>query len=248
MTYLGKPGVDQGFVCDGYKFIPQQAARFALQFDGVGDIVDIGVQSEYQFIDSDSYSISVWLRMTATLKTVIGNFTTSFVGWEFLVEGSGFVAFQAAANGANAASRNSTQTVNDGDWHNVVMTYDGSASNTGIRIYIDGGADEATSGVDTFSGSMLSTDDTLIGRRNNNTLDFDGAMHNVAIWDKELTASEANAVYGGGRPPNLSSLSTSGNLIGWWGMDDPAETVTITDKSVSNNDGTVVGNPVYVFR
>lgn len=83
----------------------------------------------------------------------------------------------------------------------LVFTYDGSATEGGMKIYINGA--EATSYTSDSSGSysgMSGVNDPLtIGNRGFNRVvsanAYDGRQDGLGIWDKELTAAEVTAIY-----------------------------------------------------
>lgn len=75
----------------------------------------------------------------------------------------------------------------DGNWHHIAGTYDGSA----MRLYIDG--QEAGSRAASLNLSGGSPPDLVIGNLRTSgtyTEAFDGVMDEVAVWDEALSATE----------------------------------------------------------
>jgi hypothetical protein len=58
-----------------------------------------------------------------------------------------------------------------------------------------------------------------------------GAVDEVGLYSRVLTATEVAALYNGGVPPNLSNLTSSyGSIVAWWSFDGDA-----SDRSGNNN-------------
>ena len=65
-------------------------------------------------------------------------------------------------------------------------------------------------------------------------------IYNSALSDANATALFATGPNGGPLPPDPLSMSTSGNIVGYWRNDS---NVTLTDLSGNSNTGTAVGSP-----
>ncbi len=65
----------------------------------------------------------------------------------------------------------------------------------------------------------------------------------MAIWNKELSASEVVQIYNDGSPGDLLSTTMAANLEGWWKVDgtDSTGASGVIDHSVNNNHGTAAG-------
>ena len=87
-----------------------------------------------------------------------------------------------------------TPTLNQ--WYHFTITYDGSETLGGMKIYFDGveqTTSTATSG--TYTGMTASSGDLVIGANahaDNRTLD--GEMDAVRFWNKELSQTEITAI------------------------------------------------------
>ena len=99
------------------------------------------------------------------------------------------------------------------NWYHVVCTYDGSLSNAGLKIYVNGSIAPSTGFNSMYAGAWTNTADFKIGRL---TV---GKMDEVSVFDSELSASDVTTIYNGGTPNDISSLSP-------------------TDQGSGGNDGT----------
>ena len=64
---------------------------------------------------------------------------------------------------------------------------------------------------------------------------MEGKIDEVAIFDSALSAAQVLAIYNGGVPADLSSLSPDA----WWRMGDGDYYPTLQDSSANDYDGTM---------
>ncbi|MDP1579159.1 MAG: choice-of-anchor D domain-containing protein [Candidatus Didemnitutus sp.] len=92
----------------------------------------------------------------------------------------------------------STIPINDGAWHQVAFTYDGSGRASGVKIYVDGELDPAPIvAADTLgTNSIRNTVSFNIGARDDGSYHgFTGAIDEVQVYDHVLTATEMRTLY-----------------------------------------------------
>jgi len=107
-----------------------------------------------------------------------------------------------AGNGATAASAN---PINDNSWHHVVLTRN---SVTGIvQIYVDNSAPVSATSESGNKTTPISTLGRIVGSVGASRGYFIGALDEIGIWNKVLTASEVSALYNGGNGLSYSGLS-----------------------------------------
>jgi hypothetical protein len=125
-------------------------------------------------------------------------------------------------------------TPNDGQWHHLLATYDGTTNTNGMKLYIDGVLNAQGTATSTGINSFASTEATI------------GALTGGA--DRRLEGSDQNTnaatIYNSGTPTDLTSLSP----LSWWRMGD-GDTFsnpggignwTLTDNGSGGNDATSV--------
>ena len=74
-------------------------------------------------------------------------------------------------------------------WHHVMVTYDGSSSADGIRIYVDGEPQDLLVRHDCLSDSIRTDQPLRIGRRSTSA-HFVGIIDDVRIYSRDLSATE----------------------------------------------------------
>lgn len=115
------------------------------------------------------------------------------------------------------------RTVNDGNWHHVVATYDGSQKVSGVHIYLD--AIEETFDVqrDTLNGTI-----SCPARFNTATYGgfywFTGDMDEVVVYTSVLTSSDVAARYNNGEG---TEEIVNGDVYAHYSMDEGSGTDVI---------------------
>lgn len=118
----------------------------------------------------------------------------------FLVYGSGaghdFLFGVDGSGDGNLVSGNGADTylagiaaVNDGEWHHVVVTHNG----TTMKFYVDGTLDNADTVATTTTLGALTIGTVAYGDRN-----WNGALDDVRIYNTELTSEQVTALYNAG--------------------------------------------------
>jgi hypothetical protein len=83
-------------------------------------------------------------------------------------------------------------------WHHIVLTYSGSGTAAGVKIYIDGVEESYTVASDTLSGSFTNSANFNIGSRDNDDLNLYGRIDEVGHWDREISSSDVTTLYNSG--------------------------------------------------
>lgn len=149
-----------------------------------------------------------------------------------------------------------------GNWHHVVLTWntsesytdptdstsytgtmklylDGTLVNFGQGAYVNNGLTATAVGLNGIPATTV-FDKLRIGARFNGNNDMDALFDEVAVYNTDLSASEISTIYNSGSPNDLSSLSSSTNLVGWWRFEDDS-----TDSSSNSNSGTLTNGATF---
>jgi hypothetical protein len=162
-----------------------------------GDIVDLG---------SADLSISLWVKSGDSIGYFIGKSDSGMTdgrwGLGFTNRGAtGAVNFFVDSGGASDNFYVGTQTIDDGNWHNVVVTVDRSAD---LKLYVDG-VQEGAWDTSSYRGLWLDTDNSLcigllhcgFGGTTSRSAGhpFDGLVDDVAVFERPLSADEVALLY-----------------------------------------------------
>lgn len=196
------------------------AGSVAASFDGSTGYVAVPSESDYDL--TGAISIAVWIKVDAFDATWQAIICKGDSAWR-LSRNANTNTLHFALTGVNPLSLNGNVDVNDGQWHHVVCTYDGSTK----RLYVDGQLDVSAS----VTGSIATNDyAVLIGANGQaGNREWSGSLFDVRVYDYALTQQEVAELYG---------------LVGHWKLDETAGT-TAADSSGGGNDGTVDGSAAW---
>ncbi len=187
-----------------------KVSNYSMSFDGVNDGINC---SNTSLGITNAISVSVWVKTTDTsfvFRTIVAEDNPSGVqrNWQLLLNSSNKIAFIFfnTSGTQNYLVRATALEVQDGNWHHIVATYDGTTDADGIKIYIDGGNVETLTALSTGIRST-STVGPTIGYNSNGSWNFKGNIDEVAIWDSVLSSENITSIYNLGTPTDLTSLS-----------------------------------------
>jgi Concanavalin A-like lectin/glucanases superfamily/Immunoglobulin I-set domain len=175
----------------------------AMPGNGLSAFADAGYGPAFNPTGNTPLSVAAWFKgnpADARLQTLVGHSDSS---WHIDLDANGKLHFNPGV-GSDAVS---TKVYNDGDWHQVVGVYDGSAD----YLYVDGILNTNISVTGVISGS---TDDVLLGADPQYTgvginagtgQQFAGNLCEVAFWNgTALTAGQIQQIYSAAEiPPEI---------------------------------------------
>ena len=179
---------------------------------------------------SSSWSISIWV-----------NYTYAYSGKSAFGGSNGLLQYspQTSSSGGlmmypDDTTNNYfdvTPAINDGNWHNVVFSYDNST--TTLNTYTDGYLSDSR--VNTASATNFQ----YIGF---GFFYWLGKLSNCSIWNTNLSSAQVLEIYSEGVPQNLLNHSAVSSLVSWWQLGSNSSfstNWTVLDEKGSN-DGTSV--------
>jgi hypothetical protein len=201
-------GTNNGTLVGAASYAPGEVGQ-AFLFDGTSGYVSIPDSPSLDIL-TQSITIETWIKM---------NHTSPNSTWEGIVtKGNNSWRLQATINAktvyfaADGSTHDiySSRGVNDGKWHHVAATYDG----TNMLLYVDGTLDATQAA----SGAISQTSDPLcLGQTANayGNCFFDGLVDAASIYNRALTAAEIQAIYAAGSggkcpvPPGITTQPTN---------------------------------------
>jgi hypothetical protein len=218
--------------------------------DGVNDYVAYGDIAAMRIATAaTAYTAAVWVRTTAANVPLFTKQQTLAPsrGWSaFLIGGkayAGLVSLNFPFTGVQAAY---DTTINDGNWHLVITSYDGSVNVTGLNARVDNVAQTRTSLIQNTLGAgdpVTSTAAVCIGARDGAEFAGPVELKHASFWNKALSAAEQAELWGGGTPPDLTTTSMWATNAVFWSKLDGADVVGPGGirEYKSNNNGTAQG-------
>ncbi len=218
------------FIINPYVFssVVPYANNYSIIFDGVNE----RLKSADDVLDiTGAMSVSFWMKTTSTgsLNCQLCKDTTggSNRSWNITWRGSGaglrqlFIFFWNTSGALNSHA-STANILDDGAWHHIVWTYDGTSGANGSKLYIDGTLDTqltaSSTGIRNYTGA---NSDICIGSTSGATGGWfnEGSIDEPAIWDgTALSSGDVTTIYNGGSPDDLTGLTPTA----WWRMGDYA--------------------------
>jgi len=217
-----------GTVADGSrqsKWTLVDPSNKAMDFDGSGDYIDVPDDATLDFAEG-AFSYAAWFR-PAELKAqqVLGKRNPAGdANYELELADDGTIT---AKTGGSSFTATSTYAINN--WYHVVYTRNALGV---CKLYVNGS-------YETTANHAGNVDNTIVLRiggdfdGSSSTLDFNGIIDNVSIWNTELTLAHVRTLYIQNKDFDITNLSGVG-LVSHWNFDDE----TATDQQ-GNNHGTI---------
>ena len=139
---------------------------------------------------------------------IASKYNTGTTGYA-LQTSSSSTAYTVLATNDTQYTQTGTTNIADNTWHFAAFTYNG----TTIKLYVDGIVQVTTN---TIGNITHDASPFNIGARNTNGDFFNGAIDDVAIWNRSLTAQEINTSMNVGP----SSVSNTNDLVGYWNFNE----------------------------
>jgi hypothetical protein len=216
----------------------------SLAFDGVDEWVTMG--NVLGFERTDAFSFSFWfVKPTAADGYVISKCVGAggYRGYRVQVKATNIIALSLVSDDPtnNYLSVQVNAGINDGLWHHVAITYDGSSTAAGVQFYVDGKlVITRVVNMDGLAGTILTANDFVVGAYPAVAWGrYTGSMDEVSVYSDVLTAAEVAWIYNGGVPCDLTAGGAPSNLVGFWRMGDGDAFPTITDHAAVPHDGTM---------
>jgi len=176
--------------------------KFGSAVDLVGNGSDDYIDVPSAFIDileaSNAFTIVSWAKLSAVAAdgSIAGQYYGADVAKQFMlywdVGGSGcYVGIVNTTGGVLSTTVSSTTTAAVGEWHQVVMTWDGSFGT--LNLYQDGTFMETTG---SSARTMASSGEPMgIGSESTARREFAGQIDHVIIYNRALSANAVASLY-----------------------------------------------------
>jgi hypothetical protein len=179
----------------------------ALLFDGIDDYVDIGDKLNLTV----PFTVAAWVRLDSGASGDPVIFATdddaNYTGFKLFVEGGGVNTFGVdlmnggAPGPGSRSTKLATTPLSYGTWTHVAAVVNGVGN---VTLYQNG---QPVSGTTSGSATTMvhTSSPASIGRRNGNN--WKGAIDDLNIYTKALSASEVQALASGTGAASITSLS-----------------------------------------
>lgn len=185
--------------------------EYSFEFDGSTDYINIPTIT----LPTD-FSVSMWVKATTSGSVrdqVFGGASGFFLFGTVVLNGGANANKMTYSNGSSYVAL-TPAIIRDGNWHNIVITYNSSATN--LIAYTDG--------VETYNATYNAGTNNVIDRISEDTYGnyWKGNLDELAVWDSELSSTEVTDIYNSGVPNDLNNIGLTRNPLSWWRMGDAA--------------------------
>jgi len=167
-----------------------------------------GTGGPLSFDTSHAFSLMAWVKTAdqgLSLMPIVGKVDSSQTGYLLFIDNNAFPFPNSIKGGGRfgllldvqgkITLAESMVSVNDGAWHFLVATYDGSGTQAGIQLYLDGAvvATQGNPNQPQVAGSILNTASFAIGGglpAAPSVGTFEGLIDEVAVFGTALTQTQ----------------------------------------------------------
>ena len=147
------------------------------------------------FDRTDKFSFGAWIKPEGDTGSPIAKMDSEhgYRGFDVMLQ-DGKPAFHLINNWPENALKVVSKTqVPMGQWSHVLVTYDGSASPSGVKIYVNGDSTDKDVEANKLTGTTRSTVNLRVGRRTDDQV-YSGLVDDVVVYNRVVTPTEAKAL------------------------------------------------------
>ena len=215
----------------------------SVDFDGSNDFANTPLTPETTFDSTLPFSVSYWIKDI--------NFNQGGILMDTLEASPGYKGVQIVYSTGtekqpqitiiyNSATTNQIRARSAGlqipnEWNHVVFTYDGSETEAGVLIYLNGVEQAKVFTQDLLTSTMVTTRPVNLGRRSLSADNYlRGQFDNFAIFNRVVTSGEVTSMYNdGGAPPSLFDIFSVSDINAWWTLGESVSTFPLEADKIN---------------
>ena len=204
-------------------------------------------------VGASSRSVELWFKTTSTAHQSLFTYGSYSNNQEFglWIDPTGATLTAWGWGGGDDPTFTSTSTVDDGKWHQVVETYNGSA----ISLYVDGQllGSQAQTRNTVIDASGLQIGDVNDAADINTGFPFNGSLDEFSVYSTALTTTDVLNHFQLGANQGTDSTGPSGGsvtaagLVGTGSLYSTSTTLNLTLAKGTDGSG-VSGAAAYLYR
>ena len=218
--------------------------NYDLSFDGT-EFIDCG-SNLFNNSTISSISISCWIKTTSgSSNAIISKDLATAGNKNFMLQLSGNdLYWQTSTDGAsfqNLQLTNAEFDLLDGNWHNIIATYNaGSTSADGEKlIYVDGVL-RKTDPAATLNNIYNTTSvDINIGRKGDATRFFNGSISELSIFNYALSSTQVSTLYGSSSLGAGNPMALKPQPVAYYPLGDNSASNPLTQPNEAVEDASV---------
>lgn len=174
---------------------PGSAGSPSIEVTG-GAAVEIADVGDLESDQSFSYAAWVKLQPNDSAGAIASRMDRSngYRGWDFWVQGRRVGTHLVNSWAGDALKVVSQAQLNGNEWTHVAVTYDGSKTAAGVKIYINGTVQKTNVEADSLKSSIRTTVPFKIGQRNDSEPLSGFGLQDFRLYQRELQSEEVVAL------------------------------------------------------
>lgn len=176
----------------------------AQEFDGANDYIYIS-DNPFDFDRTDPFTVEAWINTSVSGRYLLGKVLAAspYTGYAFLMGVNKILMRLVNTWATNVISVYVTVTLEDGNWHHVAASHDGTSLASGVKIYIDGQPGTVVTEYDTLTQPILNDLNFDIGRFAGGGY-FSGIEDELRVSNNTRSSAWVKATYESGRDDLLT--------------------------------------------
>ncbi|RLS56628.1 MAG: DUF1553 domain-containing protein [Planctomycetota bacterium] len=209
---------------DKVQWKPGQSGVQSIEVTG-GAAIEVADVADFEADQSFSYAAWIKLPPNDSQGAIASRMDRSngYRGWDFWVQGRRIGTHIISAWSDDALKVVTQAQVKGNEWTHVAVTYNGSRKASGVKVYINGKAQETNVESDTLKGSIKTTVPFKVGQRNDSEAIAGLGLQDLRLYQRELNAGEVASL---GQSALLASIvakapeqrtdAEKNELYNWW--------------------------------
>ena len=203
---------------------PGNAGSQAIEVTGgaATELADVG-----DFESDQSFSYAAWINLKpndgqGAIASRMDR-ANGYRGWDFWVQGRRIGTHIINSWSGDAIKVVSKAQVKGNEWTHVAVTYNGSKSAAGVKVYINGVVQETNVESDTLKSTIKTSVPFKIGQRNDSEAIAGLGLQDLRLYQRELNAGEVaslgkSALFAAivAKPADQRTDSEKNELFQWW--------------------------------
>jgi len=202
----------------------------ALSFDGVNDWVNLSSKSNFNF-GANSFAVTAWINFDGLAgdQNILAFYTTINQALQFAWSTNVLTVWGETSTVLSTSGFSPVLN----RWYYVAYVRNGN----NWDIYVNGVSYASVTDTRTLNAPR---DDIGIGLLPTSLQYFDGSIDEVRVYNRSLSASEIQQLYGSYTPPSNATTGCVNGLCAYYNFDEGSGSVAY-DGSGKNNSGTIYG-------
>ena len=202
-----------------------------------GKVAELPTAGDFEH--DQPYSATFWIKPPAndSFYAILARMdeASAHRGWDMAVSGRRVVMHLIHSHPDDSLKVVAKEQLKADEWTYVAITYDGSGTSNGIKVYYDGKQQELNvENKDFKKNTTRTTVPLVIGSRNGESAAHGVGLASLSLWGRSLSAGEVEGIFRGRalaaivKLPAADRATSADSLYSWWlnSVDAPFQAAT----------------------